>query len=119
MAAKNLLFIMCDQLRHDHRGCYGHPYLRTRNIDALAARGVCFDNAFVSSGVYGPSRMSYYTGRTMSSHGATWNRVPLNIGEATLREYLARSGRRLALAGKTHVITDRQSGHRADRTCRA
>ncbi|NML35412.1 sulfatase-like hydrolase/transferase [Paraburkholderia antibiotica] len=114
MAAKNLLFIMCDQLRRDHLGCYGHPYLRTRNIDALAARGVRFDNAFVSSGVCGPSRMSYYTGRTMSSHGATWNRVPLNIGEVTLGEYLARSGRRLALAGKTHVITDSQGIERME-----
>ena len=50
--------------------------------------------------------MSYYTGRTMSSHGATWNRVPLNIGEVTLGEYLANTGRSLALAGKTHVIVD-------------
>ena len=105
-SAKNLLFIMCDQLRRDHLGCYGHPYLRTANIDALAARGVKFDNAFVTSGVCGPSRMSYYTGRTMASHGATWNRVPLSIGEVTLGEYLHRAGRRLALAGKTHVMTD-------------
>ncbi len=105
-ATRNVLFIMCDQLRRDHLGCYGHPYLRTRNIDALAARGVRFDNAFVTSGVCGPSRMSYYTGRTMSSHGANWNRVPLSIGEITLGEYLQRHGRTLALAGKTHVLTD-------------
>jgi len=103
---RNVLFIMCDQLRRDHLGCYGHPYLRTRNIDALAARGVRFDNAFVSSGVCGPSRMSYYTGRTMTSHGANWNRVPLSIGEITLGEYLRRHGRSLALAGKTHVRAD-------------
>lgn len=105
-AARNVLFIMCDQLRADHLGCYGHAWLRTRNIDALAARSVCFDNAFVSSGVCGPSRMSYYTGRTMTSHGATWNRVPMNIGEITLGEYLAQHGRSLALAGKTHVVAD-------------
>ncbi|VWC47307.1 choline-sulfatase [Burkholderia lata] len=105
-AIRNVLFIMCDQLRRDHLGCYGHPYLRTRNIDALAARGVRFDNAYVSSGVCGPSRMSYYTGRTMTSHGATWNRVPLSIGEITLGEYLRRHGRSLALAGKTHVQVD-------------
>jgi hypothetical protein len=79
MSARNVLFIMCDQLRRDHLGCYGHPTLRTRNIDALAARGVRFDNAFVTSGVCGPSRMSFYTGRHVSSHGATWNRVPLSV----------------------------------------
>ena len=103
---RNILFIMCDQLRADHLGCYGHPYLETRNLDALARRGVRFANAFVQSGVCGPSRMSMYTGRYMSSHGATWNRVPLSIGEITLGEYLHDAGRTLSLAGKSHVMTD-------------
>ena len=82
----NILFIMADQLRWDHLGCSGHPYLKTPNIDALAARGVRFSNAFVNSGVCGPSRMSFYTGRYPVSHGATWNRVPLSVGEVTLGE---------------------------------
>ena len=34
----NLLFIMADQLRFDYLGCYGHPTIRTPNIDARAAR---------------------------------------------------------------------------------
>jgi arylsulfatase A-like enzyme len=105
-AVRNLLFIMCDQLRADHLGCYGHPHLATRNLDALAKRGVRFERAFVQSGVCGPSRMSFYTGRYVSSHGATWNRVPLSVGEVTLGEYLGRTGRELTLAGKTHMVTD-------------
>ena len=104
---RNVLFIMADQLRRDHLGCYGHPYLRTPNLDALARRGVRFEQAHVNSGVCGPSRMSYYTGRYVASHGATWNRVPLSIGEVTMGEYLRGAGRRLALAGKTHVMPDR------------
>ncbi len=104
---RNVLFIMADQLRADHLSCYGHPYLETPSLDALAARGVRFDRAFVNSGVCGPSRMSFYTGRYPSRHGATWNRVPLSINEITLGEYLAGQGRELALAGKTHVIPDR------------
>lgn len=103
----NVLFIMADQLRWDHLGCAGHPYLKTPNLDALAKRGVRFANAFVNSGVCGPSRMSYYTGRYPISHGATWNRVPLSVGEVTLGEMLQGAGRRLALAGKTHVMPDR------------
>lgn len=103
---QNVLFIMADQLRADHLGCYGHPYLRTANLDALAAKGLRFSRAFVNSGVCGPSRMSYYTGRYPSSHGAAWNRVPLSINEVTLGEYLAGQGRELALAGKTHVMPD-------------
>jgi len=102
----NILFIMADQLRWDHLGCAGHPYLKTPHIDALAARGVRFANAFVNSGVCGPSRMSYYTGRYPISHGATWNRVPLSVGEITLGEMLQGAGLTLALAGKTHVMPD-------------
>ena len=110
--ARNVLFIMADQLRRDHLGCYGHPYLRTPNLDALARRGVRFEQAHVNSGVCGPSRMSFYTGRYPSSHGATWNRVPLSIGEVTLGEYLRDAGRRLVLAGKTHVMPDRDGMRR-------
>ena len=102
----NVLFIMADQLRWDHLGCAGHPYLKTPHIDALAARGVRFANAFVTSGVCGPSRMSYYTGRYAISHGATWNRVPLSVGEVTLGEMLRGEGLTLALTGKTHVMPD-------------
>jgi arylsulfatase A-like enzyme len=105
--ARNLLFIMCDQLRADHLSCYGHPRLATPNLDALAARGVLFENAFAQSGVCGPSRMSFYTGRYVSSHGATWNRVPLSIAELTLGDYLRAAGRDLTLIGKTHVMPDR------------
>ncbi len=108
----NVLFIMADQLRWDHLGCAGHPYLKTPNIDALAARGVRFANAFVNSGVCGPSRMSYYTGRYPITHGATWNRVPLSVGEVTLGEMLRGGGphlpTHLALAGKTHVMPDHE-----------
>src|SRR5262249_22959904 len=46
------------------------------------------------------------TGRYMSSHGATWNRVPLSLREKTLGEFLSMAGIRVALAGKTHVLPD-------------
>ena len=62
-AIRNVLFVMCHQLRWDHLSCAGHPFLRTPGIDALAARGVRFDQAYVQSGICGPSRMSFYTGR--------------------------------------------------------
>ena len=104
-AVRNVLFVMCDQLRRDHLSCYGGR-VPTPNLDALAARGVCFDNAYVQSGVCGPSRMSFYTGRYMSSHGATWNSVPLSVAQPTLGDYLRAAGRSVALAGKSHVIAD-------------
>ena len=105
-AVRNVLFVMCDQLRRDHVSCYGASRVPTPNLDRLAALGVRFDNAFVQSGVCGPARMSYYTGRYVSSHGATWNRVPLSAAEHTLGDYLRAGGRTATLAGKTHVLPD-------------
>jgi arylsulfatase A-like enzyme len=106
MTVRNILFIMADQWRADYFGAAGHPFLRTPHIDALAARGVRFSNAYVQSGVCGPSRMSFYTGRYVSSHGATWNRVPLSAAELTLGDYLRAAGRDLTLSGKTHMMPD-------------
>lgn len=104
---KNILFIMADQLRWDYLSCYGHEHLHTPNIDRLAAKGVRFDRAYVQSPVCGPSRASFYTGRTVFSHGATWNRVPLPAGELTLGDYLRPHGLRTAVVGKTHMFPDR------------
>lgn len=103
---KNILFIMADQLRHDYLGCTGHPHIKTPNIDALAADGMLFDHAYVQATVCGPSRMSFYTGRYMSSHGSTWNLVPLRVGEPTLGDHLRKIGVRTALVGKTHMTAD-------------
>lgn len=106
MPAKNILFIMCDQLRWDYLSCYGHPRLDTPNIDALAARGVRFDRAYVQSPVCGASRMSTYTGRYVQAHGASWNFVPLKAGEMTIGDHLRPLGVKSVLIGKTHMKTD-------------
>lgn len=103
---RNVLFIMADQLRWDYLSCYGHPTLHTPHIDRLAARGVRFQNAYVQGPVCGPSRMSYYTGRYVTSHGAIWNFVPLSIREKGLGDYLRPHGIRTVLTGKTHMEPD-------------
>jgi arylsulfatase A-like enzyme len=109
---RNILFIMCDQLRWDYLSCYGHPRLATPNIDALAARGVRFTRAYVQSPVCGASRMSFYTGRYVASHGATWNGVPLKVGEMTLGDYLRPLGVETVLVGKTHMKADAEGMER-------
>ncbi|WP_371926282.1 sulfatase-like hydrolase/transferase, partial [Pseudomonas sp. FSL R10-0071] len=84
---KNVLYIMCDQLRRDYLSCYGHPHLHTPNIDRLAAAGVRFSRAYTQGTICGPSRMSAYTGRYVSSHQVAWNAVPLPLEELTLGDY--------------------------------
>ena len=109
---KNILFIMFDQLRYDYLSCAGHKTLQTPNIDQLAAQGVRFSNCYVQSPVCGASRMSTYTGRYVSSHGAAWNNVPLKVGELTLGDHLRSSGMDCVLIGKTHMEVDAQGMQR-------
>jgi arylsulfatase A-like enzyme len=106
---KNVLFIMVDQLRWDYLGCTGHPTLQTPNVDQLARRGVLFGRTYVQSPICGPSRMSYYTGRYVSSHRSTWLMVPLPLSERTMGDYLRENGRNLSLIGKSHFLPDRKS----------
>ena len=105
---RNILFIMYDQLRFDYLSCAGHPWLETPNMDALAARGVRFSRAYVQSPVCGASRMSFYTGRYVHSHGAAWNNFPLKVGEQTLGDHLRKLGMESWLIGKTHMKVDEE-----------
>lgn len=109
---RHVLFIMADQLRADYLSCYGHAKLRTPHIDALARRGMRFTKAYVQGSVCGASRMSTYTGRYVSSHGAIWNFVPLSVGQRTLGDHLRPHGVRCAVVGKTHVEADGEGAKR-------
>lgn len=104
--AKNILFIMFDQLRWDYLSCYGHPHLHTPNIDRLAEKGVRFNRAYIQSPICGSSRMSTYTGRYVHSHGASTNKIPLKVGEMTMGDHLRKAGMDCWLVGKTHMEAD-------------
>ena len=103
---------MFDQLRFDYLSCYGHPTLQTPNIDNIAKKGVKFTNAYVQSPVCGASRMSYYTGRYVHSHGAAYNNFPLKVGEQTLGDHLRKIGVNTWLIGKTHMKVDSEGLNR-------
>ncbi len=105
---KNILFIMFDQLRWDYLSCYGHPHLHTPNIDRLAQKGVRFTNCYIQSPICGSSRMSTYTGRYVHSHGASWNGIPLKVGEMTMGDHLRAAGMDCYLVGKTHMAADEE-----------
>jgi arylsulfatase A-like enzyme len=99
----NFLFIITDQHRADHLGCYGNRIVRTPSIDSLAARGRRFQNFFVNVPICMPNRASIMTGRMASLHGALHNGIPLSRQHVTFVDVLRAAGYRTALVGKSHL----------------
>lgn len=71
-ARPNVLLIMADDLNNS-LGCYGHPQVKTPNLDKLAARGVRFEKAVCQYPLCGPSRNSMLTGLYPNSTGILTN----------------------------------------------
>lgn len=65
----NVLVLLADDWRWDTLGCAGNPVVRTPKLDALAAEGVRFAQAAVTTSICGVSRASLLTGQWMSRHG--------------------------------------------------
>lgn len=59
----NIVFIMADDLGWGDLGCYGHPYIRTPNLDGLAKRGTLFTSFYVNGPTCSPSRAGFMTGQ--------------------------------------------------------
>lgn len=59
----NILFILCDDMGYGDLACYGQRYIRTPNIDRMAAEGMRFTQAYAGSPVSAPSRASLMTGQ--------------------------------------------------------
>lgn len=103
MDQPNILWICTDQQRWDTLGCYGNGFVRTPNIDRLAARGVLFERAFCQSPVCTPSRASMLTGRYPRTTRTRQNGQDMPDDEVLVTRLLADAGYVCGLAGKLHL----------------
>jgi len=91
-SARNLLLITVDTLRADRLGAYGDRTARTPAMDALAARGVRFTNAFATAPITLPSHASILSGRYPPGHAARHNGVRVDLSVPTISDALAAAG---------------------------
>lgn len=105
----NIIFFLADDISQDDFGCYGHPTIKTPNIDALAAQGMRFDNAYLTISSCSPSRCSIITGRYPHNTGAPELHVKLPDNQIRFPELLRKAGYYTVLSGKNHMFgkTDR------------
>ena len=109
---KNILWIMTDEQRVDTLGCYGNPWVKTPNLDALASDGTIFTNFHSNSPVCVPSRFAFITGLYPQQSGIADNSaaIPQRFGGyvwpeelETYPEILENNGYYTANAGKVHL----------------
>ena len=88
----DVYLITIDTLRADHVGCYGYKQVETPTLDALAADGVRFTQAFTHSPITNTSHITILTGLLPSVHGVTDFGVPLSPQHVTAAELLKKRG---------------------------
>ena len=104
----NILLVYVDDLGFGDLGSYGHPVIKTPNIDSLAREGLRFTSNYSPSALCSPSRAGILTGRTPYRTGIkSWiphdSGVYLRDKEITLAEVLKEVGYSTALIGKWHL----------------
>lgn len=104
----NIVVIVVDDMRFDEYGAGGHPYLQTPHIDALAAAGATFSNAYHTTPLCSPNRACILTGQYASRHGIIDN-TSRSYASHRLRTFareLQRAGYETAHVGKWHMGND-------------
>ncbi|MEQ9209779.1 MAG: sulfatase-like hydrolase/transferase, partial [Pseudomonadales bacterium] len=102
----NIILIIADDMNWDDAGTYGHPSIRTPNIDALARSGMQFNKAYLTASSCSPSRSSIITGKYPHNTGAEQLHWPLPANSETFVEQLKKAGYYTAAAGKWHLGND-------------
>lgn len=112
----NFIVILCDDLGYGDLECYGHPKIKTPNLNRMADQGVRLTSCYSAAPVCSPSRVGLLTGRSPNRAGVyDWippagkrmrpdkrNLVHMRENELTIASLLKRSGYATCMSGKWH-----------------
>lgn len=108
----NIVVMMTDDQRFDFLSCAGHPFIKTPNMDRIAADGYHFANMFVTNSLCAPSRATLMTGQYSHANGVLDNLGSrLKPDAPWMPDELRKAGYEVAFVGKSHV-----PGHFRDKT---
>lgn len=102
---ENVIFILSDDHRFDFMGFHedAPSYIKTPNLDRMAAEGVHIRNAFVTTSLCSPSRASILTGKYAHNHQIVDNTSPIPEGTRFFNEDVQQQGYETAFIGKWHM----------------
>lgn len=104
----NFIIIFCDDMGYGDLSCYGHPSIKTPNLDRLAQEGQKWSNFYAAAPVSTPSRAGLMTGRIPARNGQDQIYFPFSISglpqsEITIASLLKENGYTTACVGKWHL----------------
>lgn len=108
-ARPNIVLFITDDISSTDFGCYGHPTIKTPNVDRLASRGVRFTNAYLTISSCSPTRTSLITGRYPHNTGAPELHQKKSPHLGNLPQFpheLRKAGYYTAQSGKWHFNGD-------------
>ncbi|WP_141336299.1 sulfatase-like hydrolase/transferase [Paenibacillus sp. tmac-D7] len=108
MSKPDILVFLSDQHHALYAGFAGHPLVRTPHTDQLAADGAVFENAYTSSPLCVPSRMSMLTGQLPEKTGIYTNEGAIGSAQTTFLHSIAAEGYETVLCGRMHFLGEDQ-----------
>ncbi len=106
-ARPNIVVVLCDDLGYGDLECFGHPHIKTPNLNRMADEGIRFTDCYSTAAVCSPSRVGLLTGRSPNRAGVyDWipngNEIHMRASEVTIPQLLKQAGYATCMSGKWH-----------------